>query len=376
MKQGSVKKMEKNIDKAGEANLKINRVLDYLEKNQYEAAVLGRQDNFSWVSCGGTNKILNTSEFGSCLLLLSRDERIVIAYSMDGQRIIDEELCGLGFELVELKWYECDLYKKTSGLLKNRKAISDVLIEGADFILPDIYNLHYPLTGGDAKKIKWLAEKAEIIICEASKKIKPGMSERDAERILKKESAENDIDLPVCLIGSDEKIPMYRHPLPTEKKIKNIILLAPAFRKWGIFAPVSRMIYFGKMLEEKIKTKYDAVCTIEASVFSMCKPGTKFSDILIKQKSLYAQLGFPQEWKNHFQGGITGYFPNDPSKCLDKDAKILKNQTFNWYITITGVKVEEVFSSTGGLLSSRGLWPVKNYEVEGESFYLPQIMIV
>ena len=191
-----------------------------------------------------------------------------------------------------------------------------------------------------------------------------------------KESADRGVTVAVCLIGSDEKTLLYRHPLPSSKKINKRILLAPAFRKWGIFAPVSRMVHFGNDLEDSIKTKYEAVCTIEANVFSMCKPGTKFSDILVKQKSLYKELGFEEEWKNHFQGGLTGYIPNDASKCLDEKAKIIESQPFNWYITITGVKVEEVFLSTGELLSSKGLWPVKNYAIGDQKFDLPQILII
>lgn len=364
------------MNKKEEVNLKIRRIINYLEQNNYEAAVIGRQDNFAWISCGGTNKILNTSECGSCLLFISKNERIIIAYSMDGQRIIDDELNGLGFDLLELKWFEGDIYKTASNLLKNKKAISDVYLEGADFKLMDLYSLHYPFTENEIEKLKWLSEKAEIIIYETAKKIKPGLSELEAEKILIKESADNGITVAVCLIGSDERISMYRHPLPSIKKINKMVMLAFAFRKWGIFAPVTRMIHFGDDIEDSIKTKYEAICTIEANVFSMCRPGTKFTDILKKQKSLYKELGFEEEWKNHFQGGLTGYLGNDPTQCFNEKAKIIKNQPFNWYITVTGVKVEEVFLSTGELLTSNGLWPLKKYAIGDKNFNLPQILVV
>ncbi len=107
-------------------------------------------------------------------------------------------------------------------------------------------------------------------------------------------------------------------------------MLAPAFRKWCIFDPVTRMAYFVNKLDDDIKSKYEAVCKIEANVFSMCNPGTRFIDILEKQKNLYEEFGFAEEWKNHFQGGLTGYFANGFNKYNNGRAAIIKNQSFNW----------------------------------------------
>ncbi len=271
------------MNKKEESALKIRRIIEYLKKNNYEVIVLGRQDNFAWISCGGTNKILNTSEYGSCILLISKYKRLVIAYSMDGRRIMDEELHGLGFDLVELKWFEGNIYKMAASLLKNKKTVSDICLDGVDFKLKDIYSLHYPFTENEIEKLKCLSERAEIIISETVKKLKPGMTEMEAQKILLKKSADIEVTVPVCLIGSDERISMYRHPLPSVKKIDKMVMLALAFRKWGLFAPVTRMIYFGNKLSDDTKNKYEAICKIEATVFSMCKPGTRFIDILEKQ---------------------------------------------------------------------------------------------
>ncbi|OFW63081.1 MAG: hypothetical protein A2Z35_05070 [Actinobacteria bacterium RBG_19FT_COMBO_36_27] len=144
------------------------------------------------------------------------------------------------------------------------------------------------------------------------------------------EYAKNNITAAVILIGSDDRINKYRHPIPTDKKINKIVMIAPAIRKWGIHVPMARMIYFGKKIPGEIRGKYEAACQIEANIFKNCIPNNKFSDIFEMQKFLYNNLGFTNEWKKHFQGGLTGYFINDPTKYNDKDAFIKKNQTFNW----------------------------------------------
>ena len=155
-------------------------------------------------------------------------------------------------------------------------------------------------------------------------------------------------------------------------------MLAPAIRKWGLTVPMTRMVYFGDKLPNKIEEKYDAICLIEAYTMANCIPGKKFGEILDIQKSIYKMTGYKEEWRNHFQGGITGYVVNDPTKCTDPHAVVKNYQTFNWYITITGVKVEEtMITSNEGkeILTSKGLWPVESYEANGEVFALPQILL-
>ena len=45
-------------------------------------------------------------------------------------------------------------------------------------------------------------------------------------------------------------------------------------------------------------------------------------------------------------GGITGYIPNDSSLCLDDSAVVQERQAFNWFITITGVNIEDTMITT------------------------------
>jgi hypothetical protein len=77
-------------------------------------------------------------------------------------------------------------------------------------------------------------------------------------------------------------------------------------------------------------------------------------------------------------GGITGYIPNDSSLCLDDSAVVQERQAFNWFITITGVNVEDTMITTATgpqLLTCTGRWPVKPIEVEGLTLELPQILV-
>ncbi len=361
-----------------EMMIKEKRLLEYIRQNCYDAAVIGRQDNFSWITCGGRNRVVITSENGVCMLIIGSDGKYVVANTMDGQRLVDEEMQGMNYELVNVKWYEGSPAARTIQMLKGKKVLSDVPIGNFDCKPAIFYDIQYPLTENELKRYRWLGAKAEEIIAGAAENICPGMSEHEVEAMLMCEFANNDMTPEVILVGSDERISKYRHPAPSNKTIRNVVMLAPAVRKWGLTLPITRMIYFGNKIPKELAHKYDAVCKIEAEVFALCKPGNRFADIFKMQKQRYADTGYPGEWEKHAQGGITGYVINDPGKCMDETQIIKEKQTFNWYITITGVKVEETYltSSSGKeILTSKGLWPVKEYQAKSEKFALPQIMI-
>jgi len=56
----------------------------------------------------------------------------------------------------------------------------------------------------------------------------------------------------------------------------------------------------------EVEKKYEAACQIATAALSMCIPGTRFIDILEIQKDIYKEFGYEDEWKNHYQGGVTG----------------------------------------------------------------------
>lgn len=71
-----------------------------------------------------------TSETGVAPLVITRDKVYVVVHVMDDPRIFDEELQGLDFEPVLLRWYEAGREQKALQLVKGLKVISDIPLEG------------------------------------------------------------------------------------------------------------------------------------------------------------------------------------------------------------------------------------------------------
>ncbi len=359
-----------------EVAIKEKRLLDFLDLHDYDAAVIGRAENFAWITGGGENRVVLNSEIGFSYLVITREKKTVVSLIADGEKVLIEELEGLGYSLDVLKWYEKSKESRVLELVEGLHVISDIPLPSVDFKPSSFYPLYYPLTENEVQKYRLLGKLTEQILYDATYKIKPGMTEYQVQGMLAGMYGEQNIDISVMLIGSDYRIGAYRHCLPSNKEIEKLLLISPAVKKWGLHANVARMICFGEIPEDT-KRRYEAVKEIEAESISLSTPGRLFSEILAVQKKMYHEFGFGDEWQNHFQGGVTGYMVSDPTLCMDKQNKLIGNQSYDWFITITGAKGEELTLNVDGTIevpTVNGVWPTKTYKRNNILINLPDII--
>jgi Xaa-Pro aminopeptidase len=357
---------------------KLERVRSFLETKGFSAMILGRRDNFAWLTGGGDSTVVRSSERGFALLVVTRDRLHLVAQTMDGPRILEEEMLGIPAQPAFLRWHDESREKKALALAGGGRIAADFPLEGAEALPGEIARLHYPLTGPDMERCRAIGAASEAIIAGVAAALRPGMTEREVEAMFLGEYARAGMACDVLLVGTDERIARFRHPVPTARKIGRFVLLHPAVQCGGLHANVTRMVWFGDRVPEDIARKYTAACRIAAAAISLSTPGRSFASILEVQKKLYASQGFPEEWHNHFQGGITGYQLADPTLCMDPEAVVSANQAFDWFVTITGVKVEEL--SLAGprgheVPSVSGKWPTTTYMHDGQGVALPDILV-
>ncbi len=358
--------------------LKLQRLRSFLKKNGYQAALLGTAANFSWLSCGGKNKVLLNTDYGVSVLLVSQDRLACVANTMDARRLAEQELAGLGFEMVSLKWYEESVAAHAQKLAGKGPLLADLPLPGADFNFQRFYAVHYPLTDQEILRYRAVGRDAEDVLRRVADQAKPGMSGLDVETLLLAEFAARKLNVTCLIVGSDEEIWNYRHPLPSPKKIERQLMLVLAVERHGLNVPITRMVWFAGEPPADAARRFRAVTNIAARTIAACRPGTRFADILARQKGWYAEEGFAEETENHFMGGITGYIPNDSSLCLDDSAVVQERQAFNWFITITGANTEDTMITLDGapqLLTCTGSWPVQSVEVEGRTLTMPRMLI-
>ena len=348
-----------------------------MKEQGYDAVIIGTQDNFAWLSCGGTSGLISTTDMGEAILIITETEKICIANTMDARRIIEQELDGLGFKSVSLKVTEASRDVYAADFIIGMKVLSDFPLEGAECNPQKFYGLQFPLTEQEVERYRILGREAEEILWDVTGRIQPGMTGNQVETIFICECAKKKITLPVKIIGVDEEISSWRHPLPWDKEIKKSLMIVLCFKRNGLHLPITRMVYFGEVPED-IRKRFDAICTIAADTILSCKAGVKFKELSLQQKDLYARLGYADEWEKHFVGGLTGYLVGDSTLCFDEEATMTENMTFNWYVTITGVNTEDTMMITKDgyeLFTVNGIWPTREIKTEKGTVEIPDIYV-
>lgn len=348
---------------------------NWMASRGFDAVLISRRDHFAWLTAGGDSRVLNNTEFGFGHLLITPEKHYLLGHTMDALRLFEEQAPGQGYELIQVRWYEGDPRQKAMELASGRVA-SDSGWPGTEEVSEQIGWLHFPLSALDISRLRWLGRQAEIVIKEVANVVCPGMTEQEIASQFRAHFALLSIDLDVLIIGSDERIFNYRHPLPTQKPVERYVLLHPSATRWGLHANITRSLHFGAPTEE-IARVYSAVADLEGQLLASLRPGLKFADILANQKKWYAELGITEEWRGHFQGGPTGYQVVDTNRCLG-ETEVVSNQTFDWFITARGAKVEELSLLTEGgveILSFGGNWPARQVNTPQGVIRVPDILV-
>lgn len=367
------------MDRLTEIRIKHERVKKYLNKKKYDGVLLTSTANFSWLTGGGDTHVENHNKFGVGTLFATPEKIHIITNNIEADRINNEELQGVESEfLFEVSnWYdpegETKILKK---LLSGLKVASDMPREGMPIAGGDFASLRFELTDAEIERYRWLGKHSSKAVEAVGREIEPGMTEHEIEAALAQKLLADNMMPVVLLIAVDERNFQYRHPIPTEKKLKNYVQLVCCARRWGLITSRTRSVYFGN-LPDDLKKKQDACVYVDSVFMARTKPGVVVGKIMDDAKKAYADVGYSDEWHFHHQGGSIGYESRDYISFSETKDVVLKNQAFTWNPTIQGTKSEDTIIVTDHepeIITLTGDWPEIDVTVDNMVFKRPAIL--
>lgn len=365
------------MDKKNEIKEKETRLQSFLESHDMDGVLITKRSNFAWFTEGGDSHIFLSSEEGVAWLLFTQQGKFLLAHTMDGARILHEELAEQGVELKVHRWFTQDRHEIVKNLTKGQRIGCDMPIKGFEFIGTRSWQqMVFPLTESEIDRYQKIGQLANEILTRVCHRVEPGNKEIEIAGILAKEYTRVGMLIDVLLVGSDERIFQYRHCTPTPKAVDKYLLVHVAAQKFGLHVNVTRLMYFGK-LPSDIQNRHRAVSYIHSVILGNLEPNRRFVDLFKKIKKAYKDQGYHKEWQNHFQGGLSGYEACDPYLLLDPEATIQENQAYDWLPTVPGTKSEELSLLTKDkveLLSLDEKWPTLEIPLGDRVTVMPAIL--
>ncbi len=231
----------------------------------------------------------------------------------------------------------------------------------------DFSDLMMELTESELDRFRALGADAGAALESAARALRPGMTENSAAASLASECWKRDAQPIVILVASSDRLPAYRHPLPTPKSLERAAMLVLCARRAGLVASATRMVSFGSATDE-LRSRHISCCRVDAAFNTLTRPGVSISAIFRDATNVYTQEGFDHEWLLHHQGGPCGYKSRYFCARPDTPGNVKSNCAFAWNPSITGTKSEDTiiaFDDRAEFITRTGEWPELEVDFQG-----------
>ena len=356
-----------------------------LAEKKLGGVLLNSQHNFAWLTGGANNGIDVSRENGAASLVIRNDgKKFVLANNIEMPRMLEEEISADEFEPVGFDWTD---EKSSPDFLPNR-ALSmlksgdmlgaDLLINASIPIIEgDIARCRYQLTDAEIERLRRLGSDAGETLGGLIKTLRIGESESEIARRTTDLLAAKNIRSVVTLVAADQRIQKFRHPVPTEKQWKKVLLIVVCAKRQGLIVSLSRIVCDGKIPAE-LRKRTDACARVNAKILAATKPGATGAELFKIAADAYAAEDFAGEEKLHHQGGAAGYKTRD-WVAHPKSSEIVEcRQAFAWNPSITGTKTEETIIVSGEneieIITGTPGFPQITIEIDGREYLSPDVL--
>ena len=323
-------------------------------------------DWFAWLLAGASNGVLLAAEKGIAEVLVTPSEFYVLTDTIEARRLQEEELPD-SIQLQSFPWAYPQL--REDWVAKHRgdtTLASDHPAHDEIALAPEIAALKWELTEAELQRYQHVGADASRAMTEVMEAAKPEWSElalagAGAEALLAR-----GLQPALILAAGERRLPLYRHPLPSNERLGRVAMLVFCARAQGLYANLTRFISVGP-LPDDYATAHQRVRQIEAQALAQCRPGMSLAALYTTLQHAYQQHGYPEAINEHHQGGLTGYQAREIIARPDAQVALTPGHVLALNPSVPGAKIEDTF-----LLASDGLhdltfdarWPhtrVENY---------------
>jgi Xaa-Pro dipeptidase len=314
-----------------------------MERSGAGAVALRRPENFAWYTGGGNSRVEYASPVGVADVVVTAEGEWVLTSTIEGPRMRDEE--ARGFEVIEYPW-EQGPDASLAELVEGRPLAADVPLDGASLLGEDLDAIRRVLDPDAIARLRVVGADLSAALEEAAGSVAPGISEHQAADEIAAACRCRGLVPTVLLAATHKRIGLYRHPLPSAATVEGRVMLVASAQRGGLYANLTRIVHFEEP-DPEVQIRQELCDEILARMRDEAtKPGRALAEAFDDCRRFYAEAGFPDEWRLHHQGGITGYASREVIATPHTDMEIEVGQAFAWNPSITGAKAEETFVLT------------------------------
>lgn len=321
---------------------RYEQVRALLDETGLGAIVLRRPENFAWYSGGADNRVDHASATGVAEIVVTRQGEHVVTSNIEGARMREEQVPG--WDVVEYDWYgrSADLVRRLAGGgAVGADAADPSEVEVAGLVPP----LRYRLDDDAVERYRMVAADTVSAVDAACAALNPAMTETEAAGAVLAACRAAGLFASALMVAGAERLPRHRHPIPTGAPLGARTMIVVCSERGGLYANLTRFVHF-EPPDAELAAKLEACQGILARLREATQPGRTLGDVFDDCRQFYAEAGFPDGWRHHHQGGLTGYRSREVIAAPGAALEIAVGQAFAWNPSLPGAKAEETFVLT------------------------------
>jgi Xaa-Pro dipeptidase len=316
------------------------RLRELMEEHGLGALLLSTPANFAWYTGGADNRVDHGDPVGVASVLLTPDSARILTNNIEAPRMREEQTPEM--ELVEHSWHE-----EPSALLRDLTGGAGV---GTDFpstsgpdLSAEISPLRYVLDEDAIKDYRRLGEDTVQAMSETADSLSSETDEFEAAAELSSACLRRGMYAPVLLAATGERLARHRHPVPHGGPLGKQAMLVVCAERGGLFVSLTRMVYFQDPDPETARRQEACEGILRRMRGEATREGSTLAQAFEDCRRFYAEAGFPEGWRAHHQGGMTGYASREIIATPETRQEIREGQAFAWNPSLVGAKAEETF---------------------------------
>jgi Xaa-Pro dipeptidase len=303
-------------------------------------------------------------------------QRWLLCSNVDTQRLFDEELDGLGFQLKEWQW-GVGRAVLLGELVAGKKFATDRPFPNMPMVNDKLRPYLRPLTGYETEEFVALGRVVAHAVEATARSFARGDSEEEVAGQMAHRLVHRGAEPAGLSVTADGRGKKFRRTGYTSAAVAHVGTLQATATRDGLYATAARTVYFGDP-DADFRTAFDAAVKLSAVGRAMSVPGESVGSAADAGKWLLANTGLEYEWRFSQPGYGAGRFPAEELRRLGQEEKFAPGWPVTWQTRLGPAAVVDtvVVGETGPVaVTPPSDWPFKRIKVKDQTIDVPDLLV-
>lgn len=285
----------------------IDRIREVMRARGLRGVVMTRPGPVSWASGAMNPPIDRTASEDTVWIVVAPDDLTVITTTIERDRV-EAELLPAGTRLIAVPWWDPELLVTAAadvlGLPTDQIGSDGHPSFGVD-LDHDLAVARLALSAAEQDELRALGRDAAGAVEDALRRWRPGVADTTVAAEIVRDVEAAGGDAPVVLVGADERVRRFRHPVALDRAASELVMAVLVARRHGLHVALTR--YAAAVATPELDVQLAIVRQIHRRALESARPGRTIGDLYASLDEAYADVGHVNGWEGHYQGGPIGY---------------------------------------------------------------------